>query len=152
MLSVFRRPSVLVFTGVVLTAAFAPRIASAASCAVIDFSAVEQRTQTVINGATVSTLVATPAAAPGDFVVLEADFGCAVSAGFDPIATSNAVTVEVLRSDRWRVRGFEPAHLLRELRGAGRERAGARLRRLGVQRAPLPDAGEWPRGSRRGSP
>ena len=99
MLSVFRRPSVLVFTGVILAAASTPRIASAASCAVIDFSAVEQRTESVVDGKTVSTLVATPAAAPGDFVVLEADFGCAVSDGFDPVAANNAVTIEVLRSD-----------------------------------------------------
>lgn len=100
MLLVFRRIPVAVITGLALAvAAFAPRVASAASCAVIDFSAVKQRTQSEIDGRTVSTLVAAPAAAPGDFVVLEADFGCIVSDGFDPVATNNVVTVEVLRSD-----------------------------------------------------
>lgn len=100
MLSVFHRIPVAVITGLALSVtALAPRAASAASCAVIDFSAVKQRTQSEIGGRTVSTLVATPAAAPGDFVVLEADFGCIVSDGFDPVASNNVVTVEVQRSE-----------------------------------------------------
>ena len=99
MLSVFHRVPVAVITGLALSiTALAPRAASAASCAVIDFSAVKQRTQSTVDGETISTLVATPAAAPGDFVVLEADFGCVVSQGFDPVASNNAVTVEVQRS------------------------------------------------------
>jgi WD40-like Beta Propeller Repeat len=76
----------------------APHAASAASCAVIDFSAVKQPSQEVINGKTVSTLVATAAAAPGDLVLLEADFGCVVGQGFDPAPAGNVITVEVLRS------------------------------------------------------
>ncbi|MGH7286759.1 MAG: hypothetical protein ACREI8_01920, partial [Myxococcota bacterium] len=69
-----------------------------ASCEVIDFSAVKQRSQSVIAGQTVSTLVAAPAAAPDDSVVLEADFGCLVGEGFDPAAANNVVKVEVLES------------------------------------------------------
>jgi len=71
----------------------------AAGCEVIDFSAVKQRSIGTIGGATVSTLVASPAVAPGDFVVLESDFGCVVGQGFDPTASNNQVTVEVLKSD-----------------------------------------------------
>ncbi len=67
-------------------------------CEVIDFSAVKQRTRSEINGSTVSTLVATPAVAPGDSVLLEADFGCVVGEGFDPTAANNVVSVEVLES------------------------------------------------------
>jgi Tol biopolymer transport system component len=100
MLSEFRRVPAAVLTGfVVAVAALTPRAASASSCAVIDFSAVKQRTKGLVIGETVSTLVATPAAAPGDFVVLEADFGCVVSDGFDPVAANNAVSVEVQRSE-----------------------------------------------------
>src|SRR5262245_33603939 len=70
----------------------------AAGCEVIDFSATKQRSQETIAGELVSTLVATPAAAPGDPVLLEADFGCVVGQGFDPVVTDNVITVEVLES------------------------------------------------------
>jgi Tol biopolymer transport system component len=70
-----------------------------AGCEVIDFSAVKQRTQSVIAGRKVSTLVAAPAAAPGDAVLLEADFGCLVGEGFDPTPANNVVTVDVLESE-----------------------------------------------------
>jgi hypothetical protein len=69
-----------------------------ALCEVIDFSAVKQRTRGTIDGALVSTLVATPAAAPGDAVLLEADFGCMVGTGFDPLPANNEVRVAVLKS------------------------------------------------------
>ena len=67
-------------------------------CEVIDFSAVKQRTRSTIDGELVSTLVATPAAAPGDSVLLEADFGCMVGTGFDPAPANNEVQVAVLKS------------------------------------------------------
>lgn len=97
MLPVFRLISIGVFAGLLLVS-LTPEAASAASCAVIDFSAVKQRSRSLVGGVQVSTLVATPAAAPGDFVVLEADFGCLVGKGFDPVATNNVVTVEVQES------------------------------------------------------
>jgi Tol biopolymer transport system component len=71
-----------------------------ASCEVIDFSAVKQRTRSIVNGETVSTLVAAPAAAANTFVLLEADFGCVQKpgSGFDPVASNNVISVEVLKS------------------------------------------------------
>jgi len=75
---------------------FAPTAAWAPSCNVIDFAALKQRTQSF--SSTVSTLVASPLAAPGDAVLLEADFGCQVGPGFDPNPALNAVTVEVQKS------------------------------------------------------
>ena len=81
-----------------VTSLFVPRAAWAPSCNVIDFSAVKQRSQSQIGGDTVSTLVASPVAAPGDEVLLEADFGCVVSDGFAPTPSANTVTVEVLKS------------------------------------------------------
>src|SRR5262245_15955109 len=99
MLSGFCRTWTAATTGVVLAASlFAPHAAWAPSCNVIDFSAVKQRTQTTIGGTTVSTLVASPVAAPGDAVLLEADFGCVVGTGFDPNPAANAITVEVQKS------------------------------------------------------
>jgi hypothetical protein len=80
------------------TSLFVPRAAWAPSCNVIDFSAVKQRTQTTIGGDEISTLIASPVAAPGDAVLLEADFGCELSEGFDPVASANIVTVEVRKS------------------------------------------------------
>jgi Tol biopolymer transport system component len=81
-----------------VTSLFVPSAAWAPSCNVIDFSAVKQRSQSQIGGDTVSTLVASPVAAPGDEVLLEADFGCVVSDGFAPTPSANTVTVEVLKS------------------------------------------------------
>jgi hypothetical protein len=95
---VSRAPFVAIAAAIGFTSLFVPRAAWAPSCNVIDFSAVKQRTQTTIGTQTVSTLVASPLAAPGDAVLLEADFGCSVGAGFDRTATANTVTVEVLKS------------------------------------------------------
>jgi hypothetical protein len=81
-----------------LTSLFGPSPAFAPSCNVIDFSAVKQRTRTELGVDVVSTLIASPIAAPGDAVLLEADFGCHVGAGFDPVASGNTVTVEVRKS------------------------------------------------------
>jgi Tol biopolymer transport system component len=78
--------------------ALAPSAAWAPSCNVVDFSAVKQRTQTFFGSDKVSTLVASPLAAPHDAVLLEADFGCLVGSGFDPNPLLNTVTVEVQKS------------------------------------------------------
>ncbi len=99
MLSVFHRTRIAAVSCLFFAVAvLAPHAAWAPSCNVIDFSAVKQRTQTVIGGNTISTLVASPIAAPGDAVLLEADFGCKVGTGFDPNPLLNTVTVEVQKS------------------------------------------------------
>ena len=99
MLSVFRRIRVPAFSALVFVAwALAPSAAWAPSCNVIDFSAVKQRTRTVVGGDTISTLVASPIAAPGDAVLLEADFGCVVGTGFASNPALNTITVEVQKS------------------------------------------------------
>ncbi len=66
----------------------------AGPCEVIDFSAVKQRSKS----SGISTLIATPAAAPGDIVVLEDDVGCKIGPGFHTTAANNVITVEVLGS------------------------------------------------------
>ncbi len=100
MLTLHRSREILALSAAALAlgaALFANEPAWAAGCEVIDFAALKQRSVSL--GGTLSTLVAAPAAAPGEFVVLEADFGCVLSDGFDPVASDNLVRVDVLKSD-----------------------------------------------------